>query len=120
MQILARSVGLLSHVVDEEAGLPDGVAVVRMTVEVRAIAAGDVYSAGAARRRRRCDVVDKTRNRLRPVPNLRATLELLDALEAFNRRMIVGRVVAVRRVGQRNSIFEKQDLRRPRRVQPAD
>ena len=68
----------------------------------------------------RGDVVDDAADRVRPEQDLARALEHLDVVEALDGRVIVGGVVAVRRVGERNAVLEQQDLARARRVQAAD
>src|SRR5687768_9779164 len=76
-----------------------------------------MYGARAPSWRRRRDVVDQPGDRLWPITDLRAAFEHLDAIEALDRRVVIGRIVAIGRVRQWNAIFEEEHLIRPGRIQ---
>ena len=116
----ARALALLAREVEEESGRAEGRAEIGVAVEVVAVAARERQRPGGLVGRRARDVVDDAADGLRPVENLPRPLEHLDALEAVNGRMVVGGVVAVGRVSERDAVFEEQHLGGTRRVQAAN
>ena len=55
-------------------------------------------------------VVDDAAGGGRSKSDLAGTFDHLDAGETFDRRMVIGGVVAIRRKGQKNAVFQHQDL----------
>ena len=68
----------------------------------------------------RGDVVDDGADRVRAVRNLAGAFQDLDPLETFDRGVVIRRVVPVRRVRDRNAVFQQQHLAGAGRVQAAD
>src|SRR5687767_5659477 len=120
VQILAGAVSLLPHVIDQETGSSDRGPVRTMAIEVVAISARQRQRAGRPDGWLRSEVVDGTADGLRSIRDLRAALEDFEPLEAVDRRMVVGRVVTVRRVGQRNAVLHQKDFRRAGRIEAAN
>ncbi len=119
VHVLARAVALLVHQVEQQPGASPGRAAAAVQVGVAAVAGGRAQRQGGSRRRRGRQVVHDAADRHRTEGHLPGPLQHLDAVEALDRRVVVGGVVAVRRVGQRQPVLEQQQLARARRVQPA-
>ena len=119
VHVVAGAVGRLVHAMRDEPGVAERVAHLAMEFAETVVAHGPDQSAVEIRRHGWRDVVDDRADRVRAVGDLARTLEHLDALEPFHRRVVVGRVVTIGCIGQGNAILEQQHLARARRIEAA-
>ena len=120
MHVVASAVTFLAQGVEEQARAAPRSAVAHMSADEIAGAAGEGQRSRGRERRVRRDVVDDAADRHRAIGDLARALQHLDGLESLDGGVIVGRVVAVGCVRQRQAILEEKNLARPGRIQAPD